>query len=93
MIKVMGFQRKQGDFIAEDGRKVQYDNVELYVFTDEAQDVTGYFCDTLKLPFKTESFVGVNNVSELINREISLEYKVFGMKIPKLVAVHVLDKK
>ena len=93
MIKVMGFQRKKGDFISDDNRRVEYDNIELYVFTDEAQDVTGYFCDTLKLPFKEESFLGVNNVSELINREIALEYKVFGLKVPKLIAVRALEQK
>lgn len=93
MIKVMGYQRKKGDFVSEDGRKVEYDNIELYVFTDEAQEVTGYFCDTLKLPFKETSFLGVNNVSELINREIALDYKVFGLKVPKLVAVRALDVK
>lgn len=93
MIKVMGYQRKKRDFTSEDGRKVEYDNIELYVFTDEAQEVTGYFCDALKLPFKEDSFLGVNNVSELINKEIALEYKVFGLKVPKLVAVRVLPGK
>lgn len=93
MIKVMGWRRKKGDFVSEDGRKVTYDNVELYVFTNEVPEVNGFFCDTVKVPFKEESLIGTKNFSDLLNQEIELVYQVFGVREPKLTAVRLLSGK
>ena len=93
MVKVLGFRRKKGSFVADDGRQVTYDNIELYIFSDEAPEVQGFYCDSIKLPFKQESFENVANVADLLNREIELVYQVFGYTEPKLIAVRALEQK
>lgn len=93
MIKVMGWRRKKGSFVSEDKRTVEYDNIELYIFTNEVPEVNGYFCDMVKVPFKQESLIGTNNFSDLLNQEIELVYQVLGVKEPKLTAVRLLPGK
>lgn len=94
MIKIVGFQHKQGDFDNEKGRNIAYDNIILYIICDSVKDVIGCSVSELKIAFdKCESITGFKYelLPEIINKKVSLNYIPVG-KYQQLESIMILPE-
>ena len=73
MIKLIGYQRKQGNFTNKDtGELVNYDNTELFYVSDEKPEVKGMYCDSAKAKTEALTIVGAKSIDDAIGKEVYL---------------------
>lgn len=98
MIKIIGFQHKEGSFTDSSGRNVVYNNIVLSYISDFVRDVVGCSVGELKIPF--DSCKGItgfdySNLPELLDKDVELSYIPVG-KYQQLSSIRVIpntDKK
>lgn len=95
MIKIVGFQHKEGSFCDTNGRIVNYNNVVLFYVSDVVRDVVGCSVGELKIPF--DSCKGITGydysvLPELVDKNVELSYIPLG-KYQQLSSIRVVDKK
>lgn len=94
MIKIVGFQRKDGKFTDEKtGRNVVYDNVVLFYLSDCVKNVVGCSTGEIKVSFdQCKSVTGYDYVElpELLNKNVDLSYIPVG-KYQQLSSIRVVD--
>ncbi len=73
MTKLVGFLQKKGDFTnKESGEVIEYDNLELYVMTNEKEGVIGNCAYTAKAKTNELKLVGCKELKEAIGHEVYL---------------------
>lgn len=95
MIKIVGFQHKEGSFVDANGRNVSYNNILLFYVSDVIRDVVGCSVGELKIPF--ESCKGITGfdyslLPELIDKNVELSYIPLG-KYQQLSSIRVVEDK
>ena len=87
MIKVVGVKESKGEFTPE-GKKeaIVFNNMMLYVITDENEGVIGYSTGSIKVKVERVSCVGFEKWEDLIDHEIMVSYKV-GVSNPEISAI------
>lgn len=93
MIQIVGFQRKEGNFVDPNGRTVQYDNILLFYVSDVVRDVVGYSVGEIKIPFnncKAITGLDYSQLPELLEKTVDLCYIPMG-KYQQLSAIRVVE--
>lgn len=95
MIKILGFQHKEGNFKDANNREVVYNNILLYYVSDCVRDVVGCSVGELKVPFencKAVTGFDYSELPQLINKTVELSYIPVG-KYQQLSSIRVLEEK
>ena len=95
MTKIVGLQRKNGNFDNDRGQKVEYDNIMLYFVSDGISGITGCSVGEVKIPYdKCEAMTSFvfKDLGGIINKNVQFNYIPDG-KFPKLESITVLDDK
>lgn len=95
MIKILGFQHKQGNFKDANNREVVYNNIILYYVSDCVRDVVGCSVGELKIPFENcKGITGYDypELPDIINKSVELSYIPVG-KYQQLSGIRVIDDK
>lgn len=77
MIKIVGFQHKEGNFVDNSGRNVSYNNIFLFYVSDVIHDVVGCSVGELKVPFEScKAITGFDysTLPELLDKNVELSY-------------------
>ncbi len=94
MIKCIGYIRKSGNFKDDSGKSIDYDNIILYLISDENDGVVGF--ESTQLKIKAASFEklcpGLYSVNDLLDQTISLDYSLFSDK-PVLRSISIIPTK
>ena len=94
MIKILGFQHKEGKFPEEKtGREISYNNVILFYVSDCVKNVVGCSTGEIKVPFdncKVITGYDYSELPELINKSVELSYIPVG-KYQQLSSIRVLE--
>ena len=75
MVKIVGFKHSQGEFTANDGRVINYNNVLLYYMFDNSKNVVGIAVGEFKIAFdKCKEITGFDysTLPELLNKPVQL---------------------
>lgn len=95
MIKILGFQHKEGNFKDSSGMGVHYNNILLYYVSDCVRDVVGCSVGELKIPFdncKAITGYDYSLLPELLNKPVELSYIPVG-KYQQLSSIRVVEDK
>lgn len=94
MIKIVGFQHKEGRFTEDrTNREISYNNVMLYYVSDCVKGVVGCSVGEIKIPFEQcQAITGYDyaELPELINKSVELSYIPVG-KYQQLSSIRVLE--
>lgn len=94
MIKIVGFQHKEGNFPDErTNRDIVYNNVVFYYVSDCVRNVVGCSTGEIKVPFdncKAVTGYDYSELPELINKSVELSYIPVG-KYQQLSSIRVLE--
>ena len=95
MIKIVGFQHKEGSFDDNNGRTIKYNSVLLFYVSDVIPEVVGRSVGELKIPF--DSCKGITGydyslLPELIDKNVELSYIPLG-KYQQLSSIRVVEDK
>lgn len=91
MIKVVGIKESKGEFTPEGKKEViVFNNMMLYVNTDENEGVIGYSTGSIKVKVDRVQRVGFQTWEELIDHKIMVSYKV-GVSNPEISAVVLVE--
>ena len=94
MIKIVGFQHKDGNFTDEKtGRNVVYDNIVLFYLSDCVKNVVGCSTGEIKVSFdQCKAVTGYDyaELPELLNKNVDLSYIPVG-KYQQLSSIRVVD--
>lgn len=94
MIKIVGFQHKDGNFTDEKtGRNVVYDNIVLFYLSDCVKNVVGCSTGEIKVSFdQCKAVTGYDyaELPELLNKNVDLSYIPVG-KYQQLSSIRVID--
>lgn len=92
MIKVIGYERKSGDF-----NGTPYDNLNLYTISNDLQSVTGFFPNTVKIKynqlcdiFHCTSVQLSDILSNIVNKVIDIDMSYVG-RYPQLVGIRIAE--
>lgn len=71
MYKLIGFLKKEGNFLNKDsGEMIEYNNTELYLITDEKEDVVGLTPIAAKAKTEELQLIGAKDLNEALNKEV-----------------------
>ena len=96
-MKIIGYQRKQGDFSVTNSDTIHYDNVVLHVINDSisksVQAFVGSSCEQIKI--KTKDLINVfgcdyDSLSRFLDVDVSFQYSIINSKVV-LSRVVILD--
>lgn len=71
MTKIVGYIRKTGEF-EKDGKKIAYDNFNVFYTTDENAKVVGLGVGECKCPVSKLRILGADSLDDCIGRDCSL---------------------
>lgn len=71
MQKIVGFVRKTGTF-EKDGKKIDYDNFNVFYESDETQGVVGCSAGEVKCPVARLRIFGAKDLADCIGKECRL---------------------
>ncbi len=94
MIKIVGFQHKEGSFKDYNGQNVSYNNVILFYLSDCSSNVIGCSVGELKIGFeKVQGITGMpyEQLPELLNKNVQLNYIPVG-KYQQLVSISIIPE-
>lgn len=94
MIKIIGFQHKDGSFADNNGRTVSYNNIVLFYISDVVRDVVGCSVGELKIPFEScKGITGLDYASlpEIIDKTVELSYIPLG-KYQQLCSIRIVPE-
>lgn len=95
MIKIVGFQHREGDFTDErTKRDVSYNNAVLFYFSDCVRNVVGCYAGEIKIPFEQCKAVTGYDYSEFpvfLNKTVDLFYVPVG-KRQQLSSIRIIDE-
>lgn len=95
MIKIVGFQHKEGQFKEEKtNRDIVYNNIVLFYISDCVKNVVGCSVGEIKVSFEQcKAVTGYDyaELPELINKSVELSYIPVG-KYQQLSSIRVLDE-
>lgn len=95
MIKIVGFQHKEGKFSEEKtGRDIVYNNVILFYVSDCVRNVVGCSTGEIKIPFdncKAVTGYDYAELPDLINKNVDLSYIPVG-KYQQLSSIRIIDE-
>lgn len=96
-MRILGYQRKQGDFAVSSAESVHYDNVILHVVNSDIQsslsDFVGFSCEQVKI--KTKDLFNIfgcdyTSLSKFLDVDVSFQYSIVNSKVV-LSKVIILD--
>lgn len=95
MIKIVGFQHKEGQF-KDDATKrdIVYNNITFFYVSDFVKNVIGFSVGELKIAFdQCKAITGYDyaELPEIVNREVELSYIPVG-KYQQLSSIRVLPE-
>lgn len=94
MIKIVGFQHKEGQFKDEiTKRDIVYNNILLYYISDCVKNVVGCSVGEIKVAFdQCKAITGYDyaELPELINKSVELSYIPVG-KYQQLSSIRVIE--
>lgn len=95
MIKIVGFQHKEGRFNEDrTNREIVYNNVVLFYVSDCVKGVVGCSVGEIKVAFeqcKAITGYDYSELPELINKGVELSYIPVG-KYQQLSSIRVIDE-
>ena len=95
MVKIVGFQHKEGKFKNDINQDIVYNNVVLFYISDCVKNVVGCSVGEIKVPFEQcQSITGFDYASlpEMLNKNVELSYIPVG-KYQQLSSVRVIEDK
>ncbi len=95
MVKIVGFQHKEGKFKNDSNQDVVYNNVTLFYISDCVKNVVGCSVGEIKVPFEQcQAITGFDyaNLPEILNKNVELSYIPVG-KYQQLSSVRVIEDK
>ena len=94
MVKIVGFQHKEGKFKNESNQDISYNNVVLFYISDCVEHVVGCSVGEIKISFdKCKAITGFDYASlpEILNKNVELSYIPVG-RYQQLNSIRVLDE-
>lgn len=71
MYKLIGYQIKKGNFTnKESGELIEYDKTDLYLITDEKENVKGYMPASATANNENFKLIGAKTLEEALGKEV-----------------------
>lgn len=93
MIKIVGFQHKEGKFDDQNGKEVKYNNIVFYYNSDVVRDVVGMVVGEIKIAFENcKAITGFDfsSLPELLDKNVDLSYIPMG-KYQQLSSIRIVE--
>lgn len=87
MKQIVGYERKTGSMVAENGKTINYDNIVLHVLSDEDIKVIGKSAAFVKVPSKLFPLPFLSDVKSLLGKEVFFNYSLDAT--PRLLGVNI----